>query len=170
MDNIKENHENKWMPIAIKFGIIGSLASILITILLFFANMQLESWAKWLSTVVMLIVLVLGIKSVRDGQNDTSFSTLFKSGIIMSLIIALVSVAFFYIYINFIDVEFMKAVLEVSKQKMEAKGMTEEQIDQAMEMGSFFMSPIFITIMSFISTMIFGLLISIVSSFVFKRD
>ncbi|MCB9033864.1 MAG: DUF4199 domain-containing protein [Chitinophagales bacterium] len=170
MDNLKEYNEKDWKPIAIKFGIIGSLASILVTIVLFFAGMQLETWAKWLSTLVMLIVLVVGIKTVRDSQNDTSFSTLFKSGILMSFIIALVSVLFFYIYVNFIDANFMHAVMEVSRQKMEAKGMTEEQIEQAMEMSSFFISPTFMLIMSFISTMIFGLLISIVSSFAFKKD
>jgi hypothetical protein len=44
---------------AIKFGVIGGLGGIIISLILFFANLQYESWSKWLQSLVMIAAIVL---------------------------------------------------------------------------------------------------------------
>ena len=50
--------------IAIKFGIIGGLAGILISLILFISNLQYESWSKWLQSLIMIVAIFLGVKAI----------------------------------------------------------------------------------------------------------
>jgi len=156
----------------IKFGIIGGLASVIVSLILFFVDMQMESWAKWISTLVMIGIIILGIKSVaNDNQNRLiSFGTLFKAGMIMAVIIAIISVVYFLIYINFIETNFIEKVLNESRQQMTEKGLGEEQIEQALEMSKSFMSPGIMVAFSLIGSLFFGAIASLIGAAIFKKE
>ena len=122
---------------AVKFGIIGGLVNIIISLTLFFAGLQFENWAKWISTLTLVIILILGIKSIADENKKklVPFGTLFKAGMISTVIIAVITVIYFLIYSNFIETNFIDKVLEVSRQQMAEKGWSEDKIDSAIQMS-----------------------------------
>lgn len=157
---------------AVKFGIIGGLAGILVSLILFFANLQFNSWSKWLQTIVMLVAIVWGIKAIADANKNklVSFGALFGGGMIITLIIAVISVVYFLVYTNFIETDFIDKIIEVSRQQMAEKGLSEDQIDKAMSISKSFMSPGIMTVISLISSLVIGAITSVIGAAIFKKD
>lgn len=157
---------------AIKFGLIGGLAGILVSLILFFSNLQYESWSKWLQSLVMLGTIIVGIKAITDAnkQKIVSFGTLFKGGMLITVIVTIISIIYFLLYSNFIETDFINNLLEVSRKQMAEKGLSEEQIDKAIEMSKTFMSPGIMAAISFFSSLTMGAIISLIGAAIFKRE
>ena len=157
---------------AVKFGIIGGLISIIISLTLFFTGMELKTVLKWLPTVAMIAIIILGLKSVADENKnrEITFGTLFKTGMIITTIIAIISIVYFLVYINFIDTGFIEKVLDASRVQMAEKGLGEEQIDNAIEMTKKFMSPGIMVAFSLIGNLVFGAVTSLIGAGIFKKE
>lgn len=157
---------------SIKFGFIGGFAVIIVSLILYFVGLQFENWAKWISTVVMCGIIIIGIKTIVDENpsKQIPFGTLFKAGMLITIIIAIFSVVYFFIYTNFIETNFVGKILEISRQQMAEKGLGEEQIETAIEMSKKFMSPIMMAIFSLLGTIFFGLIASLFGAAIFKKE
>lgn len=157
---------------SIKFGVIGGLAGVIISLIFYFTDLQFESWSKWVSTLVMVIAIILGIKSIADDNKGKliPFGTLFKAGMIITIIIAVISIIYFLIYTNFIETDFIDKILDVSRKQMAEKGLSEEQIETALNMSKSFMSPGMMIVFSLLGSLIFGALTSVVGAAIFKNE
>lgn len=157
---------------AIKFGVIGGLLGIIISLVLYFADLQFESWSKWLQTLIMISTIILGIKVIADANKGKliSFGGLFKAGMIITIIVTIISIVYFLIYTNFIEIDFVGKVLEESRKQMAEKGLSEEQIDQALSMSKSFMSPGIMVVFSLIGSLIFGAIASVIGAAIFKNE
>ncbi len=157
---------------AIKFGLIGGLAGILISLILFFSNLQYETWAKWLQSLIMLITIFLGVKSIADAHKNRiiPFGILFKSGMFITVSITLISVVYFFVYANFIETDFVNNLLDLSRKQMAERGLSEEQIEQGIELSKKFMSPGIMAVISTFSSLIIGAIVSLISAAVLKKD
>lgn len=159
-------------PYTVKFGIIGGFLSVIISLILYFTNMQFVSWAKWLPTLVLFATIIFGLKAIADGNKNKiiSFGSLFGAGMTISVIIALFSVVYFVIYINFIDTDFISKVLDASRQQMAQKGLSEEQIERAVEMSSKFMSPGIMIAFMVLGSLLFGAIASLIGAAIYKKE
>ncbi len=157
---------------AIKFGIIGGLGGVIVSLILFFGNLQYESWSKWLQSVVMIVAIIAGIKAIADANKNKAipFGRLFKGGMLTTLIIAIISILYFQLYSNIIEPDFVEHILEESGKQMAEKGLSEEQIDKALEMSKTFMSPGIMSVISFFSSLLMGALISVIGAAIFKNE
>ena len=83
----------------------------------------------------------------------------------MGLISTIIYMPIFYIYIKFIDSGFVEMIKNKQIEELQNKGMSDEQIDQAMSFAGAFMSPEAMLIMGTIGAIIFilicGLIITI---------
>ena len=168
----KQNEIIDIKPSSIKFGLIGGFAVMIISLILFFIGLQFENWAKWISTVFMCAIIILGIKSIQDENpnKQISFGTLFKAGMLMTTIIAIFSVLYFFVYTNFIETNFIDKILDISRQQMAEKGLSETQIESGIEMTKKFMTPTMMAIFSLLGTMFFGILASLLGAGIFKKE
>ncbi|MDB5228545.1 MAG: hypothetical protein JWN78_2738 [Bacteroidota bacterium] len=159
-------------PYTLKFGIIGGFASVIVSLILYFTNMQFASWAKWLSTLILFIIIILGLKAIANGNRNKiiPFGTLFGAGMKITLIITIISVIYFVIYMNFIETDFIAKILDASRQQMAEKGLSEEQIDRAVEMSSKFMSPWLMIVFMVIGSLIFGAIASLIGAAIYKKE
>lgn len=171
-DTFKSHNPINIKDDSIKFGIIGGLAGVIFSLITYFTDLQFENWTKWISTLIMVAAIVLGIKSITDSNkgNLISFGTLFKAGMIIAIIIAVISIIYFFIYTNFIETDFIDKILEVSRKQMAEKGLSEEQIDTALKMSKSFMSPGLMVVFSLAGSLIFGALASVVGAAIFKNE
>lgn len=156
--------------IAVKFGLIGGLIIVITSLLLFILNAGYDSWAKWIQTIILTIIIIVGIKKISTNNSYISFGTLFKGGMIISVIIAVLTLLYFFIYVNFIDPDFINNLLEISRKQMLEKGLSDEQIEKAISMSKSFMSPGIMAAISFCSSLILGAFVSLISAAVFKKD
>ena len=92
-----------------------------------------------------------------------SFGQGFGIGFWIALISSAISSVFTYFYIKFIDQGFIQQLMDRTREQMEEKGtLSEEQIDQAMQMTSKFMTPESILIFGLIG----GLIIMIICALI----
>lgn len=156
---------------AVKYGIAGGLISIIISLALFFTGLELNSFLKWLPVLSMIVIIITGLKSVADENKnrEITFGTLFKTGMIITTIIAIISIVYFLVYINFIDTGFIEKVLDASREQMAEKGLGDEQTDKAIEMSKKFMSPGIMIAISLVSNLLFGCITSLIVAGILKK-
>ncbi|MCB0508392.1 MAG: DUF4199 domain-containing protein [Chitinophagales bacterium] len=158
-------------PIAIRFGLIASFVSILSSLMLYFFNLEYNGFWKWLPTILILAIIIITQKQVvqLNAPYQFSFGELFKFGFVIALISAIALLLYFILYSNFIMPDFIDKIMEVSRKQLEEKGMSEEQIESALEMSKKFMSPTLMMVMSFISSLIMGSLTALIGAGIFKN-
>lgn len=159
-------------PIAVRFGFISGFIGVLTSLILYFTNQEYTSILKWLPVIFMTVVIIGGQQQMSKANSNyqISFGTLFKAGITITLITAVFMVVYFIIYANFIEPNFIDKILDISRLEMSKKGLSEEQTETAIEMSKKFISPIFMTIMSFISNTVMGTLASLIGAAIFKNE
>lgn len=157
---------------AIRFGIIGGMGCVLVSVGLFLADLQFENWARWIGTLVLILAVIFGIKAIaaENERKSKPFGSLFGAGMLITLIIALISIFYFFLYLNFIETDFAGKVLEVSRQQMMEKGLNEDQIDKALEMTRKFTSPWIMAVFALIANLFFGTIGSLIGAAIFKED
>ncbi|HNB49798.1 MAG TPA: DUF4199 domain-containing protein [Chitinophagales bacterium] len=158
--------------IAIRYGIIGGLAGILASLIVYFANVQYETWSKWLQTLILLLTIVLCVKSIADENKgkEVAFGVLFKGGMLATAVLTAIAIIYFMVYINVIEPDFIDNLLQITKTEMLNKGLSEEQADAAIKISKKFMSPAIMVSITTISSLIIGAIVSAISAAIFKRE
>jgi small-conductance mechanosensitive channel len=161
--------ENKVMSHIIK-GLIVSLILIVISIVGFFAGLAEKNWFSWVSNVVMFVAIIWGcIYYAAQLDGKVTFGNVFAHGFKMSVVIALIMVVYSLLAMNLIFPEMKEEALEMARQRMEEKGnLSDEQIDQAIEMTKKFFVPFAIGGILLI-TLIFGAIASLAGAAMAKK-
>jgi hypothetical protein len=121
---------------------------------------------NWISYFMTGVLVFLAHKYYKDNTSGfMSYGQGIGIAFWMGLISGVISSVFTYIYIKFVDSSFVEMIKEKQLADMEAKGMSEEQIDQAMKMASYFMTPeamfLFGLIGGIVGTIIIALIVTI---------
>lgn len=116
-------------------GLIIAGLLIIFTCVVYFAGLQ-NSALNWLQYAIIIGGLIIFINLYGKAMNNqVSFGNLFSYGFKTTAFLALIIIAFFVIFfIAFPDIK--EKGLEMARQKMEEQGkMTQDQIDQGMQMA-----------------------------------
>ncbi|MBP6660852.1 MAG: DUF4199 domain-containing protein [Chitinophagales bacterium] len=170
--SLREKGELNFKDTAIKFGIITGLVSIILSLVFYFINVEYDSWSRYVSILISMILVFIGVKNIaaENANKLISFVSLFKAGMLITLILAIISIVYFFIYTNFINTDFMDGLMQVQKEQMADKGLSEEKIETAMEMAQKFSSPIFMTITSFFTFIVIGAISSAIGAAIYKKE
>ena len=135
----------------LKWGLIGGMVTVIVGILAYFLNLQDTKINQYLGVLIMLAAIVLAHFEFRDKINNgnAKFGELFRIGILVSLIIATISMIWFYVFVNFIDMDLIRRTLNTAEADMIERGLSENDLKVAMEMTKKFMTPIYMTLMGF---------------------
>ncbi|MFM9985076.1 MAG: DUF4199 domain-containing protein [Flavobacteriales bacterium] len=90
--------------------------------------------------------------------------------VVTGLVAGILGAIYIVIYMKFINTGMVDEIMEQSYEQMADQGMSDTQIDQAMEMTSMFMTPGFFAIISVLSWVIISLIIGLIASAFMKRD
>jgi hypothetical protein len=82
----------------------------------------------------------------------------------------LLGATFNMFYTRFIDPTILTQTLDQARANMEAKGMDDSQIDQAMEISQKFMSPGVMFAFAVIGYLLMGFLLSLVIAAIIRKD
>ncbi|NNF02714.1 MAG: DUF4199 domain-containing protein [Bacteroidia bacterium] len=167
-----ENSQISASSIGIRFGMIGALISIIFSVVVYLMSWQMQSWQQWLPYILLFIIVFLAVKSFRETKEENliSFGECFKVGMIVTGVMVLVSMIWVYVYMQFIDPELVEMIMEKQITQMEDRGMSDEQIEQALSMSENFMSPPMMAIFAGVAQGIAGAIISlIVAAFMQKK-
>jgi ABC-type sugar transport system permease subunit len=158
------------------YALTLTICGAVFNLLMYFTGFQTEKLAtgqyfQWLGFVMMFVVLFLGIKAVRDEapEKGLSYGRGVGTGTLISLYSGLMSSVYSFIHFKFVNTEFADYQLALIRQKWEAAGMAEAQMDQAEKFTRAMMSPVVQAILTPIFAVIIGLICSLIISAILKR-
>jgi len=159
--------------IIIKWGLIGGLITIIVGLLSsYLLGMYNSKMIQYVEILLMIAILVFGLFEYRDKLNGgfASFKELFKVGLMIGLVFAIISTIWSLIYINFIDTELIARTLLQTEIKLEAQGLSDKVIKDTLKISAKMMKPAYMAIMGIASTLIISSIISLVSALVIKNE
>ena len=157
--------------LAIRYGLITGLVLIIYSAVLQITGLatnQVLGYVSYLFLIGGIIMAIKGFKNSNDGY--MSFAQGLGLGSILSGIAGLLSAIFMYVYIKFIDNSFIEKIQEIQIAAMEEKGMSDEEIDQAMEIAGKFMTPEIMFIFGILGMLFIGFILSLIISAIMKNE
>lgn len=168
-----ENQTNSTKNIAVNYGIYLGLGSIIISLIIYAMGKTYEqNWIMGLISIFTIVVfIILGIKKFKEVNNGyLVLGQGLKTGIAIALIGAIIGIIYTLIFANFIEPNYMENMMEISRQKMlENPNLTEEQIDNAIEIQKKFSSPWMTATIGLLWSLFIGFITALIASLVMQR-
>lgn len=167
---MEENVSVTTRAAGIRYGLILAVASIAFFVIMNVAGIDMQgplSYIGWLISIALIYLAHKYFKENGDGYMTIGQGT--GIGFWIGLISAFISSPFTYIYIKFIDSGFIDNIKDKQIEKMQEQGMSDEQIDQAMQFAGTFMSAEFILIMGIVGGVIMSIIFGVVISLFTKN-
>lgn len=157
--------------VALKWGLILGLVLIVYSLLLFLTNTFGDSRLGWVSTALSIGGLVLAMREFRTlNRGYMTYGEGVGIGTLTAAISGLLSALFTTFYTTIIDPNVMQQMVEKVRAQYEDRGMSDEQIDQAMSMVEKMQSPGITFAFSVIGAAVFGLLLSLIIAAIMRRN
>ena len=125
-----------------------------------------------ISIAVYVVLIVMAVRQYRDRENGgaITFGKAFLIGLGVAVIIAALSGIFSFLYISIIEPDFLETTMGDMEELYGSLGMSEEQIEQAMEQVRNSLTPGRMILQSLISGLGFGSVISAIIAAIMKRN
>lgn len=147
--------------VGVKYGLISALVSIVFFLVLVLSGQNAfdNKWS-WVSLVFSVAILVLAHKSFKDdGDGFMTYGQGIGIGFWISLVAVIIGGLFTYVYSNIIDPATMETFYEKQYEQMQTRGMSDDQIDVAVEWTKKLFWPMYIFFGIF-----FGVLVALIVS------
>ena len=159
--------------IILNYGLYLGLIGVVLHLILWASGQLIE--LNWINSVVWIIALIaftiIGIKKFRELSGGfISWGQGVKIGMGITMIAALITVVYTLLFMSVIDPTFQEQAMEVQKQAWVDAGMTEEQIDGAVEMTKKFQSPAIASAMILGFSAFIGFIVSAITAAVMKKS
>lgn len=168
-----ENQQKPTKNVALNYGLILGVVSILFHLSLFAMGKHLEQniMVTLLSIAISAAIIVWGIKKYKEANNGfLSLGQGLKTGIGIAMISSVIYIIYTLLFLNVIAPETMEQGLEIARQKLlENPNMSEDQIDSALEMQKKFSGPTFLIPIMLIFSLFIGFVVSLIASLVMKK-
>lgn len=165
--------ENSSKKVMINYGLILGLISILISVGVYASgNAYNQHWSIGLiSFAIMVILIALGIKKLKQNNNDSlTLAEALKTGIGIALISGILSAIYTYIFVTIIEPDFYVNLLASIERQWMEQGMTDEQIQTTLAMTKKMSGPFMTITFSIIGSLFFGFIISLITGLIMKKD
>jgi hypothetical protein len=157
---------------ALNYGLYTSVGFIIVYLLFYALDVDRTGWVNYLVFLVLIAGIYFGIKAYRDNYSGgiLSYGSCLGTGVIISAVVGLVLAVYTYVFFQFFDPSELAKIIEMTEQKMADKGLTDEQIDQAMAISSKFMSPVMMAVSSLFGMALWGTIFSLILSIFLKKN
>jgi hypothetical protein len=161
--------ENKIMSPQIK-GIIISLIIIILGIAGYYTEIAFSGWYNWAVNGVLLIAIIFAcVHFANQKQGDVTFGNVFLHGFKVTLVVTVFLLLYTILAMNVLFPEMKTKIFEMQQQKMEEKGIADEQIETAMNMMKKYFT-VFLILGVIFGNLIFGCIASLIGAAVAKKN
>jgi len=150
--------------VGIRYGAISAVIGIAYFVILNVAQIDMtQGFWNWFGWIITILMIVLAHKYFKDnGDGFMSYGQGIGIAFWLGLISGTISSIFTYLYVKFIDGNMLETIKERQIEGMQSKGMSEEQIDQAMKISAMFTSAEAILVFGFIGSIAGALIIALI--------
>jgi hypothetical protein len=124
----------------------------------------------YVSIIFVVVALVLAHRDFKKSNEFMSYGQALGISMIIVTISTVISTIFTYIYIKVIDDSMLGMIRQQSEEQMMNRGMSEEQIEQAMSISSKFMTAEAIVGFGIFFGILFGFIIALIVSAITKKN
>ncbi len=169
-----ETQQASLKKIAINYGLMLSLITIAVSVIVYVMGMTYDQpwWQSAINFIAMTAIIVYAIKAFKaDNGGFLSLGEALKVGLAIALVAGLIGSVFTYIFVEFIEPNFVENMLIVTQERMieQNPSMTEEQMDMAMGMTEKMLSPTIMIAIGIIASLFFGFIISLIAGLIMKQ-
>jgi len=151
--------------VSVKYGLYLGIILTIYSLALQISGLATNEALGYLGYVVLIVLMVIAHKTFKnEGDGFMSYSQGLGIGTLMALMGALISTPLSYLYVKFFDSSFLQAIKDKAIGDMEQKGMSDAEIESAMEIASSFMTAEILFPIAFIAFIFFGFIISLIVS------
>ena len=179
-DYIDPSKVSAW-PTASRYGLLAGLVLIVLALIVHLTGMvdytNQSGGSNWIVNLlnwgITIAAIVLAVKQHRDSElgGFISFGRSFNVGFFVTLVIAVVSMVWGYVFFAFIEPGLIEEILEASREQMiEQQGMSEEQAEQGLKMMSWMFTPFMMSLMGGIFSLIAGIIFSLIVGAIMKKE
>ena len=157
--------------VALKYGLIVAVGSVIYsTILLLTENNQNQALSS-LGLIILVVGMVYAMRDFKD-QNEgfMSYGQGLGLGTLIAAISGLLGATFMMFYTQFIDTNLMRSTMDKTREGFEKQGMSDAQIESAMEVSEKMMSPGILFAMGVFVSILFGFIIALIVAAIMRRN
>lgn len=161
--------------IAYTYGLALALYNTLMLVVVYVLNINLEGTINFVISALNIIVTVVIftialIAYKKSNAGFISLSEALKTGMAVAVIAGLLTGVYTYIHYSYVFPEFFDIMAEQQKMGMIESGqMSDEQIEQTMEMMSVTRTPFFMATITLLMSVFFGFIISLIVGLIIKK-
>lgn len=156
--------------IATKWALFYVAVSIVITYTIDLLKLDPNSPVKYISYLPFIGFCVLAQKEFKDQLGGfLSFGQGFTAGFRYALFSGFLLAIFSFVYLAYLNPEFLVKAAEQQQAVLVEKGMSQEQIDKATEIATKY-GPIIGSLAAAIGTLVSGCIISLIGAAILKRE
>jgi len=166
-----ENKPNVWKN-AMNGGIIVGVVLIIYSILMYFLDLSLEKWVSWVSYIFFIGGIVYTTIQYRDNVlgGSISYAQALGFGVLVMFFASILTAVYSFVFMTYIDPDFVGKIMEMTQQQMLDQGLSEEQVEQAMEMQKGFMKPGIMALITVPTYAFIGFIFSLITSIFLKKE
>ena len=155
---------------AFTYGLLTAIGLILLTLVIYFADLMEVKWVNWIGYLVLVAGVALGTKAYRDEVRGgfISYGSALGFGTLSMFFAALISAVFTYLFYVLIApdaLEKLKVMAEIRALETNPN-LTDQELDMVMR----FVSPTLMAITTVFSYTFFGFVISLITSAILKKN
>ena len=156
---------------ALIWGAIIGLVSIVYSVILYMLNQTLNRTLGYFGFVILIAGLAFAMKNYRDNVLDgvLPFGKAFGFGMLVVLVSALIGGIYGYLLYAVIDPDLVGKMMDMQSEQMLERGLTEDKVEQALEVTKRFMTPVFMFISGFVVNLLMGGVLSLIIAAIFKK-
>ena len=168
--NLNQSADASVKTVAVRYGIITGIVTVIYSLILYMTELNNNKWLSFISTAILIVGIVLAhryFKSLNSGY--MSYGQGLGIGSLLSVIVGVFSGIFMYVYLKFIDSTVIERMQEAQYIEMEKRGMSEEQMEQAIQLSQKMTGPEMMVVWAILGTLFFGFILSLIISAITKH-
>lgn len=156
---------------SMNYGAIVGFSLIIVSVIFYLFNITDNIIGAVANYAVLIAGLVFGTKNLRDKLEvgSISYARALGSGVLISFFGSIILGFYMYVFMKFIDPDFQNKMYELMEESMLEQGMSEDAIENAIEMSKNFMTPGFLMVSTFLGFTFWGFLFSLITSIFIKK-
>jgi len=153
-------------------GITTGLILIIYALILYLLNVTTSKPLGYLSLLISGVLIFIFSKIYRDKElkGYISYGEALGFGVLVGLISSVLLGIFVFIEYKFLDPGLIDKLMDIAREKMLGKGIDQEQLEKALSISKWFMTPVVLAISTILFNTFVSFILSLITSAIVKKE
>jgi len=157
---------------SMNFGALNGVAIMIVSLFIYIIGIQQNFLVSLIIYGLNIFFIVYGTKYLRDHYQNgqITYGKALGSGVLISLFMSILVAFFIFMFFKFMAPEELEKIYAQAEENLYNQGMSEEQIEMAMQMTRKMTTPLTMAIGTILSYTFLGFIFSLITSSFIKKN